>query len=238
MGTNLNTATSNVTPILWLREFEPAPTGTGDIFLAMSATCLGSPPTTTNIFRHGCLITQLDSGTGTSALFENTGTHLAVVWTLVSTGLSGSITRANLSTPAGSKIQETGIGTAGTIATTSNSDGYVIVGETGTLSSVDYSGTDALAASNTNYITFSITNLGQAGAGSTAMLAATATNTTQVTGGTAIAANTKRSLTLNGTPANLAVTQGDRLLVRAAATGTLANTVTFSKVCLRFAGTT
>ena len=156
----------------------------------------------------------------------------------VLTVAAAAITRTKMSTPAGSKIQETGLGTAGTIATTSTSDGYVIVGESGSLSSVDFSGVDVLAASDTNYITFSITNLGQAGAGSNAMLAATAANTTQVTGGTAIAANTKRSLTLNGTPSNLTVVQGDRLRVRATVTGTLANTVTFSKVCLRFSGTT
>src|SRR5688572_5763006 len=82
-------------------------------------------------------------------------------------------------------------GGATTIATTGNTDLYVIVPETGVLDSVDFSGVDVLAASDTNYITFSITNLGQAGAGSTALLAATDANTTKTTGGTALAANTK-----------------------------------------------
>ena len=59
------------------------------------------------------------------------------------------------------------------------------------------------------------------------MLAATDPNTTKATGGTGIAANTVRSLTLNGTVANLVVAAGDRIRIRAAATGTLANTVTF-----------
>lgn len=122
----------------------------------------------------------------------------------------------------------------GTIATTSNTDDYIICPFAGTLTGGDFSGVDALAASNTNFITFSITNLGQAGSGSTAMLAATAANTTQVTGGTAIAANTKWTLTVHGTGANLIVAKGDRLRIRAAATGTLANTVTFSKVRLYF----
>lgn len=121
-----------------------------------------------------------------------------------------------------------------TIATTSTTDTYVIVPETGTLKSVDFSGIDALAAHDTNYITFAITNLGQDGAGSTALLAATDANTTKSTGGTAIAANTKRSLTVHGTAANLAVTAGDRLRVRATASGTLGNTVTGSVYCLRF----
>jgi hypothetical protein len=114
-----------------------------------------------------------------------------------------------------------------TIATTGNSDVFVIAPADGVLSGADFSGVDALAANDTNYITFSITNLGQAGAGSAAMLAATDANTTKLTGGTALTANARRSLTLNGTAANLIVVAGDRLRLRAAATGTLANTVTF-----------
>jgi len=107
------------------------------------------------------------------------------------------------------------------IATTNNTDNYVIVPETGTLDSVDFSSLAALAAHDSNYITWTITNLGQGGAGSTAL-----------------SANTKRSLTLHGTAANLAVVAGDRLLIRAAATGTLAGAVTVPVYLLRFTGTT
>jgi hypothetical protein len=114
-----------------------------------------------------------------------------------------------------------------TIATTGNSDVYVIADAAGVLTSARFSGTDALAASDTNYITFTITNLGLAGSGSATMLAATDANTTKTTGGTAIAANTLRTLTLNGTASNLVVAAGDRIRARAAVTGTLANTVTF-----------
>ena len=114
-----------------------------------------------------------------------------------------------------------------TIATTSNSDAYVVVQAASVFTSVVFSGVDVLAANDTNYVTFSITNLGQAGAGSAALLAATDPNTTKATGGTALAANTARSLVINGTAANLVVAAGDRLRIRAAATGTLANTVTF-----------
>ena len=121
-----------------------------------------------------------------------------------------------------------------TIATTSTTDFYLLAPFAGKLSSVDFSGIDALAANDANYITFSITNLGQAGAGSTAMLAATDANTTKATGGSAIAANTKRALSLHGTAANLVVAKGDRLRVRATATGTLANTVTGSVVSATF----
>lgn len=124
-----------------------------------------------------------------------------------------------------------------TIATTGNTDAYIIVAETGTVAGIDFSGVDALAAHDTNYITWTVVNLGQAGAGSTAVLAATDANTTKATGGTALSANTKRSLTLNATAANLVVTAGDRLRIRAAASGTLANTVTFPSYLMRVTAT-
>jgi hypothetical protein len=66
------------------------------------------------------------------------------------------------------------------------------------------------------------------------MLAATDANTTKTTGGTALTANAARTLSINGTAANLVVAAGDRLRIRAAATGTLANTVTFPVYRLNF----
>ena len=123
-----------------------------------------------------------------------------------------------------------------TIATTGNTDFYVIAPINGNLESIDFSGADALATSDTNYITFTITNLGQAGVGTTVMLATTPAgiNTTKVTGGTAISANTKYSLRVSATRDTTVVAEGDRLLIRAAVTNTLANTVTFSTFILRF----
>jgi len=121
-----------------------------------------------------------------------------------------------------------------TIATTGNSDTYIIAPVSGVVSGIIFSPTAALAASDTNFITFSVTNLGQAGAGSAALLAATDANTTKTTGGSALSADTRRNLTLNGTAANLVVAKGDRLRMRAAATGTLANTVTFPVYALTF----
>jgi hypothetical protein len=122
----------------------------------------------------------------------------------------------------------------GTVATTGNTDAYVVAAYAGTLVSLDCSGVDALTANDTNYITATLTNLGQAGSGSNPMLAATAPNTTQATGGTAFAANTKRAFTVNGTGSNLIVAAGDRLRLRFAATGTLANTITFTMCTARF----
>jgi hypothetical protein len=123
-----------------------------------------------------------------------------------------------------------------TIATTSNTDNYAIAPVTGSLLSVYFSPLVALATSDTNYITFTITNLGQAGAGTTAMLEAANSNTTKATGGTALAINTAQSLVISTTGANLLVAKGDRLLVRAAASGTLANTVTVPVYSLSFLG--
>jgi hypothetical protein len=120
------------------------------------------------------------------------------------------------------------------VTTAGTNDVFMIAPAAGVLSSALFSGVDALAANDTNYITFSITNLGQAGAGSAAMLAATDANTTKATGGTALSANTVRSLTLNGTAANLVVASGDRIRIRATVSGTLANTVTFPVYRLNF----
>lgn len=112
------------------------------------------------------------------------------------------------------------------IATTGDTDEYLIAGATGRLFSALFSSLAALAAHDTNFVTFLITNLGQAGAGTTEMLSAAAGNTTKITGGTALAANAKRALTLHGTAANLLVTEGDRIRVRFTAGGTLAGAVT------------
>jgi len=122
-----------------------------------------------------------------------------------------------------------------TVATTGNTDTYFLAPRTLSLIQVDFSGVDALAVSDTNYITWSITNLGQDGSLTTAMLDAINTNTTKVTGGSALVANTKRTLVLaSSTQNNLKVIQGDRIRIRAAVTGTLANTVTFPVYLLQF----
>lgn len=112
------------------------------------------------------------------------------------------------------------------IATTSDTDEYLIVAKTGKVTAAVFQSLASLSAHDTNYVTFSITNLGAAGSGTTALLAATAANTTKATGGTALAASTLRTLTLTSTAADLAVTENDILRVRFAASGTLAGAVT------------
>lgn len=147
----------------------------------------------------------------------------------------GSVNRTKLTAPAGRKAVQAG---AASIATTGNTDVYVIVPEAGQLDSIDFSSIDALAANDTNYVTFSVVNLGQGGSGSTAMLAATNPNTTKATGGAALTANARRQLALNGTPANLNVAAGDKLRIRMAVTGTLGSAVNGPLFLVRFKGTT
>lgn len=121
-----------------------------------------------------------------------------------------------------------------TVATTGAQNAFFSAPFAGDLIAAFFIATDVLAASDTNYITFTLTNLGQAGAGTAAMLAATDPNTTKATGGAAIAAHTQRALTLSATAANLRVAQNDRLRFTATATGTLANTVTGGVLVLVF----
>lgn len=105
----------------------------------------------------------------------------------------------------------------------------------GVLLSAQLSAEDALAAHDTNYVTFAVTNKLGSGSGTTAMLAASDANTTKATGGVAISAVIGRPLTIHGTAANLRVAAGDVVEVRATSAGTLANVVDVPRVKLRFA---
>jgi hypothetical protein len=133
----------------------------------------------------------------------------------------------------GRRLKTYGLGcNVGTVAATSATSGYGIVPKSGTIKAGFFSSVDALARHASNYVTFSITNLGQAGAGSTAILATDDGNTTKTTTGVAIVANGKFTLVLHGTAANLAVVEGDRLQFTVTAAGTSANTNTFSHFML------
>ncbi len=122
-------------------------------------------------------------------------------------------------------VKQTTPGTT-SIATTSNTDEYLIAPQSGRLVSAFFTSLLGLTANDTNYVTFSITNLGQGGAGTAVMLAATAANTTKATGGTTTVANAKRALTVTAVAADKVVVEGDVLLVRFAVTGTLGAAIT------------
>lgn len=149
--------------------------------------------------------------------------------------VDASITRAKLTTGGATQAVMAG---GGTIATTSTSITTALMPTTGTITSIIFSGNDALAANDTNYITWTMTNLGQDGNGSAAVLAASDLNTTKATGGVAVGALAKRTFTLSGTASNLVVTAGDRLRITATATGTLANTITGPVYMVFVLGTT
>lgn len=120
----------------------------------------------------------------------------------------------------------------GTIAATSTTEKYAIVPKSGRVVAVLFSSKDATATHASNYLSVTLVNMGQAGAGTTDVILATAANSTNSTGGAAIAANTKRALSLHGTTANLDVVEGDRLKFLSTAAGTTANTNTHSVVTI------
>jgi len=180
--------------------------------------------------------TKVLVGNGTTLTSVALSSDVTMANTGAVTIASGAVTRAKASGPLASKFIQT---TFATIATSAgNNYAFVTVPEAGALAQVLFSCVDALTTNDTNYVTFSITNLTQAGAGSTVMLLADATNTTKATGGTALVANGKRYLFLTATAADLNVAAGDRLRINVAASGTLANTLTYGTILLKFTGTT
>jgi hypothetical protein len=123
----------------------------------------------------------------------------------------------------------------GTIPTAGgNTDMYAIVPEDGEFHSADFSGNEAIAASDTNYMMFTIQNMGQTGIGTAQLLASGNVNTTRVTGGSALQSGSRKKLIPIATPAALQVKAGDRLRVRITGLGTLPNTVTGGVMLLRF----
>lgn len=132
-------------------------------------------------------------------------------------------------------------GAASTIATANGTvvDGSVMVHRAGYLVSAQLIAEDGLAVDDTNYVTFTLVNNAQSGAGTTAMLAATDVNTTKNAAGVgvAITAETGRPLTVHGTAANLRVAAGDLLTFTATVTAgaVLANAVDKPGVRLVFA---
>lgn len=112
-------------------------------------------------------------------------------------------------------------------------DTYVTAPVTGSLTLAQVTSLTALATSDTNYITFTVTNITNSNA---VMLATTpaGVNTTKATGGAALAVNTVHPLTPSATATAVLVTKGDRLKITATGAGTLAGTVTVPTYMLTF----
>lgn len=75
--------------------------------------------------------------------------------------------------------------------------------------------------------------MGLDGLGIATLLDVVDANTTKATGGSAISADTARTLTLSALPTDLAVVVGDRIRFRAGATGTLAGTLSNAQYLIR-----
>jgi hypothetical protein len=146
----------------------------------------------------------------------------------------GTITGAQASASLRAQRAESPIPTVPT--TVGTTELLLLAAGAGTLTVARIAFKDALAASDSNFVTFAIVNKTN---GNAAMLAATAANTTKVTGGTALSAYTSRSLALNGTGANLIVAAGDVIAVQITATvaTALANTLTEGVIKLVFDAT-
>ncbi len=110
------------------------------------------------------------------------------------------------------------------IATTGTTKIPILVVKTGVVSGLRVSPVDALATSDTNYISFSVVNVTQS---NTMSLDNTGgRNTTKATGGAALVADTAYGITpLTPPNALMNVTAGDQINLICAVTGTLANTV-------------
>src|SRR5438270_483141 len=138
-------------------------------------------------------------------------------------GSGFSVTAADMAPGMATRLLHSSVPT---VATTGTTELLIIVPVAGTIVAAAVAFKDALAAHATAILTFAIVNKGQAGAGTTALLAATDANTSKTSTGTAISAYTTRNLTLHGTAANLVVAAGDVLAVTFTSATTLANTLT------------
>ena len=120
-GTNLGSRVSTGTD-LWIYLTEPTPSGSGGVSLALMAACNGTPPTTANVFKHGCQITQMDTGTGNPATFENTGSSAVPSWTLMAAPAPGTISLTH---------NHVLVGSAGGVAADVPMTGDVTIADTG-----------------------------------------------------------------------------------------------------------
>ncbi len=122
-GTNIESA---LTSTLKVRE-------TDSDGLILSCSCTGAPPTTANIFQHGAIAVRTDSGTGTKAIYENTGSSASPSWNLMGDVTAGEITLAEGSILVGNS---SGVATA----LSAKTDTRILVGNGTTITSVAMSG--------------------------------------------------------------------------------------------------
>jgi len=175
-----------------------------------------SVPNAASGYAKGCIFIKTDDTSGYKGLYENQGTTASCVFKRI-----------------GKHVQQV---LGGTIAATGNTDAYIIVPETSVLTGITFSGSNGIAGSTTTYVDFQVTNLKQDGSGADTLLVTNGSQTSKPTGLNGIGTNTAIALPLTGTTTSLSVTEGDRLRLRAAVTGTLENTITFPTYMLEFGG--
>lgn len=137
-GTNFYTAISSTCDVALVEEGQ----------LAMLAKCTGTPPTTANVFEHGCIMTQTDSGSGNAALYENTGTSAIPVWNLI-----GSISPGELTLAEGNLLVGQASGLGGAVDFSTNAQ--IGVGDGTTFNSVVVGGEATI--DNTGAVTLGTT---------------------------------------------------------------------------------
>jgi hypothetical protein len=103
MPNNVSAGSSLFAPHSTIANLWVALTDSTDSNYIILARCTGTPDTTTETFAHGCLMIRTDSGTGTNAIYENTGSAAAPVWELLNTSggasYSVAVARTNGTTP-------------------------------------------------------------------------------------------------------------------------------------------
>jgi hypothetical protein len=86
----------------------------------------GTPPTTANKFRPGCILIQGDAAAGSTGIYQNTATAASPTWTLLNTGttltLSGALTVGGTSTLTGAVTATAGVQST-PVAVTATADG-------------------------------------------------------------------------------------------------------------------
>ncbi len=112
-----------------------------DSNLIVLARCTGSPDTTANVYSHGAIMIQTDSGTGNKAIYENVGSSAVPSWNLIGSIVASEITLAN-----GSIL----VGNASGIAAAQRQYGAVTVNATNTAGSLF--GTSAFSGSLTGLV--------------------------------------------------------------------------------------
>lgn len=96
--------------------------GTG---YAVLASCTSTPPTTADVFQHGCIMAQTDTATSSQALYQNIGSVAVPSWSLLDTAsasftLPAAATDATTTTGNSFALTQNAVTTGKAIVTTVN----------------------------------------------------------------------------------------------------------------------